>query len=106
MEPGHILSESGFLALGKKRCRLNPAERQAMYARFLRYQTVLEELSLWDDCDRIAALSTRLKAARESSHPSFDTFRRSMIYVDEGKEDRTFLELFSALHEVPTYSHS
>lgn len=42
--------------LGKNRCRVPLDLREDLYDEFLRYQTYLEEQTLWDDCDRVRHL--------------------------------------------------
>ena len=97
LDSNEVMSLESFLGLGKKRCRLGAKERVTVYALFERYQNAMTGQGLWDSCDRIAALLKRLRAAQESGHSSFDSVRRTKIYVDE-IQDYTQLEILLFFH--------
>jgi len=81
-----ILTQEQYLSsevIGKKRCRLSTEKREVVYDIFLRYQNYMESNDLWDDCDRINALITRLLQSRTSQPDIFEEVRCSKIYVDE-----------------------
>jgi len=78
-----ILDKTGFMQLGKKRCRLDHEGRLKVYDIFVRYQKVLADLDLWDDNDRISMLLKRLKEVLDNDHKSFERVKQSKIYVDE-----------------------
>ena len=79
----HVLTESDYLDLGKRRCRLSPEQRKSVYATYERYATYTKEHRLWDDCDRITSLVQRMEHTRASDPESFQQVRYSKLYVDE-----------------------
>lgn len=85
----HAVSEEDYISsemFGKKRCRFTIEQRKEIYKIYLRYQEYLQSYNLWDDCDRIAALITRLQNARISNPDLFveNTWLTwSKLYVDE-----------------------
>ena len=76
-------SFSSIGVLGKNRCRVPSDQRDAIYDEFEQYQIYLQSQNLWDDCDRIISLIKRIEYARQNDSASFDSVRRSKIYVDE-----------------------
>jgi len=88
-----ILSESTYLDLGKRRCRLSIEQRQSVYKIFQRYSNYTQENGLWDEMDRASSIVKRLEHARQSVSPEFETVRRSKVYVDE-VQDYTQAEIY------------
>eukprot|EP00934_Nitzschia_sp_Nitz4_P003879 Nitzschia sp. Nitz4//scaffold167_size49223//10984//18384//NITZ4_007032-RA/size49223-processed-gene-0.31-mRNA-1//-1//CDS//3329538266//3869//frame0 len=88
----HVLDKAQFMALGKKRCRLSPEEREAVYDIFVRYQKVMEAKRLWDDCDRMTSVLKRVQSARQNNHPVMEQVHQDKIYVDE-VQDYTQVEI-------------
>jgi hypothetical protein len=93
LEPNQFMTKESYLALGQRRCRLGPAQREQVYEIFLHYQNICSAQNLWDDCDRISALLLRLQTARESKDPTFIALHRNKIYVDE-IQDYTQAEIY------------
>ncbi|KAJ1437500.1 P-loop containing nucleoside triphosphate hydrolase protein [Ochromonadaceae sp. CCMP2298] len=52
------LSESAYLALSNKRCRLQSSDQKEAYAVYLLYEAALRSKGLWDDCDRVMRILT------------------------------------------------
>lgn len=90
--PTRGLSEQQYLNIGKKRCRLTPAQRTTVYEAFERYDKYMKEMHLWDDCDRVSSLLRRLTEAQQSDRHLFEELRYSKIYVDE-VQDYTQMEI-------------
>jgi hypothetical protein len=78
-----VMDKESFLQLGKKRCRLDTGDREAVYDVFTRYQKVMTEQNLWDDNDRISTLLQRLTFVLDYEYESFEKVKQSKIYVDE-----------------------
>jgi hypothetical protein len=77
---GRALALEQYLALGKRRVPLPPAERQFVFQVFSVYQRGLDDVpGRWDACDRVTALYKRaVAAARAGAGPLYD-----LLYVDE-----------------------
>jgi len=91
--PEKRLSEADYLALGKRRCRLSPKQREFVYKSFERYDRYMKEYGFWDEMDRATSLVERLENAREITAPEFVSVRRRKIYVDE-VQDYTQAEIY------------
>ncbi|KAL7543061.1 hypothetical protein ACHAXR_012566 [Thalassiosira sp. AJA248-18] len=92
--PNGILPIDCFLAvekLGKNRCRVPVDLRSYIYDLFLKYETYKNELGLWDDCDRMRHVLSRLNKSKATGSSEFDEVSKSKIYVDE-IQDYTQLE--------------
>lgn len=69
-----------------------PAElRERIYDEFVKYEKDKAELGLWDECDRIRHLLSRLEQAKGSDPDAFEKVAKSRIYVDE-IQDYTMIE--------------
>ena len=80
--------------LGKRRCRLSPEHRQAIYRAFQRYDRYMNDHDLWDEMDRVTNIVERLKNARGLESPEFDSVRQNKVYVDE-VQDYTQAEIYT-----------
>lgn len=49
----------------------------------MEYQQFIEAQGLWDDCDRVLSLLTRIEEAKSLDPTTYEKVRKSKIYVDE-----------------------
>ena len=92
-QTNRVLSESEYMDLGKRRCRLSREQREVVYKTFLRYDCYMKEHNFWDDMDRVSSIVERLEKARSIASPEFDLVRRTKAYVDE-VQDYTQAEIY------------
>lgn len=81
--PDKVLSESAYLDLGRRRCRLPVEQRRTVYKIFQRYDRHMKENGLWDETDRVRNVVQKLESARKSAPAEFEAVRRNKVYVDE-----------------------
>eukprot|EP00980_Cylindrotheca_fusiformis_P000142 scaffold24_cov128-Cylindrotheca_fusiformis.AAC.15 len=72
-----------FQLFGPKRCRLTLEQRQFVYQVYQRYAKYMQEKGMWDECDRIVALLTRLEDCKTSDPDLYQNIKKSKVYVDE-----------------------
>lgn len=72
-----------FQKFGAKRCRLVLKQRQIVYRIYESYVKYMKEKGMWDECDRILALLTRLEGCKTSDPDLYQRIKKSKIYVDE-----------------------
>jgi hypothetical protein len=85
-KPSHALSRDDFLdfeKFGSKRCRLTREQRQVAYRIYKRYVKFMHDKEMWDECDRILALLTRLEDCKTSDPDLYQRVKKSKVYVDE-----------------------
>lgn len=83
--PDHVLQKDYFISgtLGKNRCRLSSDHCEQVYNIFLDYQNYLNSGGLWDGCDRVVDLLTRIERTKRIDPQSYGKIRKSKVYVDE-----------------------
>mmetsp|Transcript_16444 Transcript_16444/g.38138 ORF Transcript_16444/g.38138 Transcript_16444/m.38138 type:complete len:2423 (+) Transcript_16444:381-7649(+) len=93
--PHGVLPRESFTdvhVLGSKRCRVPAEVRNSVYDIFLAYEGYKKDRGLFDDCDRIRHLITRLGETKVSKPEVFERVSKSRVYVDE-VQDYTQIEL-------------
>ena len=77
------LSESEYMSLGVRQCKLLPYQRRDAYRAYERYGKYVKEKKLWDDSDRIRSIVRRLNIASRDDPDLLASIRENKIYVDE-----------------------